>query len=51
MKKHHPVHNLGKYAHPPKANMNFTPSKASTQSNTVKLIGKTATGTGKKGKA
>ena len=43
------IANLGKFAHPAKAEQNFTTPKASTQSNTSKLIGKASTG--KKGRA
>jgi hypothetical protein len=51
MKKHHPVHNLGKWAHPPKAEQNHPTRTASTQSNTMKLMGKVSKATGKRGKA
>lgn len=51
MKKHHAIHNLGAYAHAPKAEKNHPTLKAQTQSNTSKLAGKSAHGTGKKHKA
>jgi hypothetical protein len=52
MKKHKPIHNLGAFAHPPKANQNYArPTRAQTRPDSAKLIGKAAGGTGKKGKA
>lgn len=50
-KKHSPIHNLKHFAHPAKAEQNHPTSKASTQSNTMKMIGKAAKATGKRGKA
>jgi hypothetical protein len=50
-KKHHPLHNLGAFAHAPKAEQNFRTLKSSTQPNTMKLIGKAAKATGKKRRA
>jgi hypothetical protein len=50
-KKHNPISNLKHYAHAPKAEQNFRTPKASNQSNTMKLIGKSAKATGKKHKA
>ena len=41
MKKHSPIHNLGRYAHPPKAEQSYAkPPKAQTMANTSKLAGK-----------
>lgn len=51
-KPHAPIHNLGRYAHPAKAEQSYAhPPKAQTMANTSKLAGKSAHATGKKGKA
>lgn len=44
-KPHAPIHNLGNFAHPPKAEQSYAkPPKAQTQSNTSKLVTKSAKG-------
>jgi hypothetical protein len=38
--KHKPISNLGRFAHPPKTNVNFAkPVKDQTESNSPKIIG------------
>lgn len=45
MKRSHPLKNLGKFAHPPKTNVNFAkPAKAQTEKGSPKLIGKAPKG-------
>lgn len=45
MKKHRPIHNLGNFAHPPKANQSFAkPPKAQTQNNSAALTSKAGKG-------
>jgi hypothetical protein len=42
---HKPIHNLGKFAHPPKTNINFAkPPSTQTVAHSPKMLGKTATG-------